>query len=194
MTQQLAYIILAAGKSQRASAPKGLIIYKGKPLLLYHLKAFSKIKGKKIFLVLGKHYREYLDFFPFLMTGHYQGLEIEIICNHHYELGPFYSIQLALKESALFKGVFISPIDCPPDCRHNVMSELSTHFTQDDIHIPSCKSGEGHPILLGKKYYQEALKIAPQSPEGRLDYFIQNFRPKKISTQSLSIKNNFNFL
>ncbi|HLE11454.1 MAG: hypothetical protein A2504_00030 [Bdellovibrionales bacterium RIFOXYD12_FULL_39_22] len=187
-------IILAAGQSTRMGFPKGLIEIDGKKLISSHLEHFWKCGGQKIIVVLGDSFAQY---FPLLQALERKN-DIVTIINDKIKLGPFYSIQLALKAlDPLTPGAFIRPIDSAP-LSSDVYSLLTSNslMLQKKVSIPTSSDGKGgHPILLNRLFIQQLLIIDPGHSSYRLDFQIRHLPLNEISRVSCddpSITTNLN--
>ncbi len=186
----LPLIILAAGKSSRMGFPKGLMPYRGKKLLQYQIEHFFSLGGKKVVVVLGEHRKRYLKEIPALSN-------CQLVFNDKVDLGPFYSLQLALNLLENDKGAFLIPMDTP-GANPSVWKNLSkSHQGKEWVTIPTFEERGGHPIILNQSFFKTLLSVDPQSEEARLDVQIKKLTQEKIrrfSVKDSRIRLNINSL
>lgn len=186
----LPLIILAAGKSSRMGFPKGLMPYRGKKLLQYQIEHFFSLGGKKVVVVLGEHRERYLKEIPALSN-------CQLVFNDKVDLGPFYSLQLALNLLENDKGAFLIPMDTP-GANPSVWKNLSkSHQGKEWVTIPTFEERGGHPIILNQSFFKTLLSVDPQSEEARLDVQIKKLTQEKIrrfSVKDSRIRLNINSL
>lgn len=186
----LPLIILAAGKSSRMGFPKGLMPYREKKLLQYQIEHFFSLGGKKVVVVLGEHRERYLKEIPALSN-------CQLVFNDKVDLGPFYSLQLALNLLENDKGAFLIPMDTP-GANPSVWKNLSkSHQGKEWVTIPTFEERGGHPIILNQSFFKTLLSVDPQSEEARLDVQIKKLTQEKIrrfSVKDSRIRLNINSL
>jgi molybdenum cofactor cytidylyltransferase len=169
-------IILAAGKSQRMGFPKGLLEYKSKYLLQQQIETFLMAGGETILMVVGEDKAQYLEKMPNLESN------VIFIHNDNYDLGPFYSIQLAVKAFIEPPGYFIQPIDVLPP-NENLYLELLSH--KEEVVIPTFDGKGGHPTLIRNGFATKLLFYK----EGRLDEVIHNYKKAEVIRVQTSEEN-----
>lgn len=169
----LPLIILAAGKSSRMGFPKGLMPYRGKKLLQYQIEHFFSLGGKKVVVVLGEHRERYLKEIPALSN-------CQLVFNDQVDLGPFYSLQLALNLLENDKGAFLLPMDTPGANPSVWKSLAKSHQGKEWVSIPTFEERGGHPIILNRSFFKTLLNIDPQTEEARLDLQIKKLSLDKI--------------
>jgi CTP:molybdopterin cytidylyltransferase MocA len=94
-------ILLAAGRSSRMGTPKGLLDFQGRPWLSEQLQRFKAAEGRRVIIVLGFHYKQYIEGIPWLEKAACRparrfGLKISMVRNPTPEQGPFSSLQCAI--------------------------------------------------------------------------------------------------
>ncbi len=169
----LPLVILAAGKSSRMGFPKGLMPYCGKKLLQYQIEHFFSLGGKKIVVVLGEHRERYLNEIPALAN-------CQLAFNDQVDLGPFYSLQLALNLLEHEKGAFLLPMDTP-GANPSVWKSLAKgHQGKEWVTIPTFEGRGGHPIILNQSFFKTLVSVDPQSEDARLDGQIKKLSLERI--------------
>lgn len=148
-------IILAAGDSSRLGYPKQIARYKDKTLLQYAIDAANGSKADKKVLVLGAFKDEIKKTFP--------GASIPNIPNPNWEKGM---------ASTLIKGLEylqkINPVDqviimlCDqPFVDSKLLNKLIATQKKTGKGIVACEYAKtfGVPILFGKAYFEELMKL-----------------------------------
>lgn len=148
-------IILAAGDSSRLGYPKQIARYKDKTLLQYAIDAANGSKAYKKVLVLGAFKDEIKKTFP--------GASIPNIPNPNWEKGM---------ASTLIKGLEylqkINPVDqviimlCDqPFVDSKLLNKLIATQKKTGKGIVACEYAKtfGVPILFGKAYFEELMKL-----------------------------------
>jgi len=175
-------ILLCAGRSERLGAPKGLVPFEGELWLGRQLKSFFTLGGQNVIVVLGYDAGLYLQQESlWKKTG--SGL-IDVVINDTPERGPFSSLQMAIRFllSKEVKGAFVLPIDVP--CPEKGVWQALSLQTKSDYWavIPAFAGCAGHPVWLGRRFFEPLLKVSPEDSDGRLDRQIDclNIDQKKI--------------
>jgi CTP:molybdopterin cytidylyltransferase MocA len=185
-------ILLAGGKSQRMGTPKGLLRYRNRFWLLEQCNRYKAAGGKRIILVLGFHWKDYLEQI-FNLSEEVQnpifrmGLEISVVVNAQPELGPFSSLQCAVTVlmQGDYPGAFVLPIDVPgPDLE--VFRNMARSFEDGkEALIPRYRTKGGHPVLLSRTFLNRLSEISPESETARLDFQIRALPREKVAYLSV---------
>lgn len=168
-------------------SPKGLLrTPDGQTLLELQLDRLSRA-CKKVLLVLGAQgaqLRAYLKEFPWLTPGGWapwprdteRPLELLTLINPQPELGPFSSLQLALKWE--FPYYFCLPVDvpAPPGPLFELLERTLLETTAWAV-VPTYQGKGGHPILLTQNFAKVLLQVPIQTPEARLDFQLRKLGP-----------------
>ena len=156
MSRALAFIILAAGESQRMGSPKPLLRL-GDQTFIEHILAnrFLAEEGIQPLVVLGHEAEAIQRRLPADMAR---------AINTAYSSGRMSSIQCGLRTLSLpVEGAFILPVDCPL-VSESVLQKIHEAFTgRQDICIPSCRFRRGHPPLIGAEYFSEILGMGSEA-------------------------------
>ena len=141
-------------------------------------------------VVLGEHRDSYLKEIPAL-------LNCELLYNDKIDLGPFYSLRLALEFLKDEKAVFLLPMDTP-GANPSVWKTLTrSHQGNEWVSIPTFNERGGHPIILNQSFFQTILDVNLESEEARLDLQIKKLtqeKVKRIPVKDSRIKLNINSL
>jgi molybdenum cofactor cytidylyltransferase len=173
-------ILLAAGRSSRMGAPKGLLPFGGRPWLLEQLSGFRKAGGREAIVVLGFHREAYEERIPWLKDAltrplWEEGLKIAVVVNPAPEQGPFSSLLCALAAMGPRKrpAYFVLPLDVPCPGRE-VWEKLAQAFNPPlSAIIPRFQNRGGHPVLLSAVFLDRLNEIPATDPNARLDFQIR---------------------
>jgi molybdenum cofactor cytidylyltransferase len=143
--EELAAVVLAAGRSRRMGRPKALLSIDGEPLLARTHRLLRSYGIARVLTVLGDEapaIRARLALDP-----------RDVVVNPAVERGPFSSLLLALerlvREDDSVPGVFVLPVDVPAPPRA-VWDALATQAESPDTlaAVPTYAGRGGHPLLL----------------------------------------------
>ncbi len=200
-------VLLCGGQGARMGVLKGLATLpapRGHCTLLEHqIDALNSVGLKKVILVLGHGYEEYLKRVANLneAVDHWchwssssstSSLEFQVVINPHPQLGPFSSLQRGIagllqdptgpKNSFISDGLFVLPVDHPSPSR-GVWLQISTaeQSSQDRptlVRIPTYHGRGGHPIWIHPSFAKKLLEVGsiPHRSNGdslRLDHQIR---------------------
>jgi molybdenum cofactor cytidylyltransferase len=148
-------ILLAAGESKRMGRPKQMLEWQGKTILLHVLKNLINSDVDEILLVLGheaEQIRRSLPEFP-----------IKIVINPNYERGMASSLRQGLLVMDPRSEAFLVLLADQPGIGPEIINRVIRDFQQADpkrgICRPVYRGLQGHPVLIGIKYLQEALQL-----------------------------------
>ncbi len=158
LKNQVAAIVLAAGKSERMGRPKMLLPWKGSTVLGTVLQTLYDSGIEKIICVLGSARQEIEDHLRRLPFS------VEVIFNALYEnreMGD--SIRAGFSSiGEQVDAVLIVLGDQPQMQSHTVIKILEAFKeTGSALIVPSFQMRRGHPWLIGKTLWTEFKKIGP---------------------------------
>lgn len=165
-------IVLAAGASTRAGAPKGLIEVRGVRWLERQLEALGACGVSRAVVVLGASRDAYRSAIAWMDGALAAGARVgavlvRAVVNERPELGPFSSLQRAIALAPA--GAFVLPVDVP--CAEgSVLGALADAVAAGALAaIPVHGGRGGHPVLLGEALARDLAAVDPTSADARLD-------------------------
>ncbi|VXA94534.1 conserved hypothetical protein [Flavobacterium sp. 9R] len=173
MKNNVAFVLLAGGKSERMGQPKGLLFNKEEYWLETQLKSIASAGGTEVYIVLGFHTSTYCEKLPWLTSAlqapiTYLNLNIRAIVNPNPERGSFSSLQTVLSQIEEPKTILFCPIDVPIPKDETLQLLLEK---QQAIVVPNYKGKNGHPIVMAASFWRPLLQL--DSSNSRLDYLIK---------------------
>lgn len=173
MKNNIAFVLLAGGKSERMGQPKGLLFDKKEYWLETQLKSIASAGGKEVYIALGFHTPTYCEKLPWLTSAlqapiTYLNLNIRAIVNPNPERGSFSSLQTVLSQIEKPKTILLCPIDVPIPKDETLELLLEK---QQAIVIPNYKGKNGHPIVMATSFWRPLLQL--DSSNSRLDFLIK---------------------
>ena len=191
MLARFSLVILAAGRAERMGFPKGLIRCNDRTLLENHIDSFFSNGGKRVHLILGDNRGLYERALAHL----FHDPNIHVIINDRIALGPFFSLQLGLRDSPGDEARFILPVDAQTPGR-STWALLAQHsLPRYRAVVPVHGNRGGHPVVLSAVYSQFLLSLDPAGAESRLDVQIRSMpshQVKRVEAGDESILANFN--
>lgn len=180
MKNNVAFVLLAGGKSERMGQPKGLLLHNNNYWLETQLKSIASSGGTEVYIALGFHTAAYCEKLPWLTSAlqvpiTYLNLNIRAIVNPNPERGSFSSLQTVLAEISEHTTVLLCPIDVPIPKDETLQLLLEK---QQAIVIPNYKGKNGHPILMTASFWRPLLQLNPSN--SRLDFLIKACPSSKI--------------
>ena len=150
----IAFVLLAAGLSERFGSPKALAVIENQTIIERLQTKILQTSVDKIIIVLGAHHQ--------LLEPHvFKHKKITSVYNKHYKFGQTSSIQTALKNLPVeTKGFFILPVDFPmivPLTIEALIREFNNTF--DEIIIPTFGDCRGHPPLFHISFKNLILEL-----------------------------------
>ena len=148
-------ILLAAGESKRMGRPKQMLAWKGKTLLRHVLENLIHSTVDEIILVLG-HEAEAIQ-------KSLTEFQIKIVINPDYQQGMASSLRQGLL--AMDPGIeaFLVVLADQPGIGPEIINQIIDAFQRADprrgIARPVYRGLQGHPVLIGVRYLQEALQL-----------------------------------
>lgn len=173
MKNNVAFVLLAGGKSERMRQPKGLLLQNNNYWLETQLKSIASSGGTEVYIALGFHTAAYCEALPWLTSAlqvpiTYLNLNIRAIVNPNPERGSFSSLQTVLAEISEHTTVLLCPIDVPIPKDETLQLLLEK---QQAIVIPNYKGKNGHPIVMAASFWRPLLQLDPN--KSRLDFLIK---------------------
>jgi molybdenum cofactor cytidylyltransferase len=180
-------ILLAAGRSSRMGQPKGLLLWKGKPLILHQLQQIASSKIKDIIVVLGHQPEAYK---PYINDK-----QATVLWNQNWEQGKSSSILKGLSAiKRACRAILFVNIDQPVSyCTINQL--IDAHKASKAwIYIPVFNGRRGHPVLFST-HLLPALHAITEETQG-LKQIIRNYAESivHVTMDEDSILYNFNTL
>ncbi|MEM0577053.1 nucleotidyltransferase family protein [Flavobacterium polysaccharolyticum] len=173
MKNNVAFVVLAGGKSERMGQPKGLLFNKEEYWLETQLKSIASAGGTEVYIALGFHTAAYCETLPWLTSAlqvpiTYLNLNIRAVQNPNPERGSFSSLQTVLSQIEKPKTILLCPIDVPIPKDETLELLLEK---QQAIAIPNYKGKNGHPIVMNPSFWKSLVQLNPSN--SRLDYLIK---------------------
>ena len=173
-------IILAAGESSRMKAPKMVLPFGKSTIIETVIANVTASDIDKMVIVLGSWKEEILQ----VIEKH----NINICFNDNYGQGMLSSVQCGLR---FIPGVFRGALICPGDqpmVEKRIINMVISAFNSSGkgIVIPSSEKKRGHPVIIGRKYYDEILNLGPSDTLRRImDNHSDDI--KEVETNSSSV-------
>ncbi len=148
-------ILLAAGESKRMGRPKQLLEWQGKSLLHHSVEALINSAADEIILVLGHEARRIRASLP--------ALSIKIVINPDYKRGMASSLRQGLLAmdpgSEAFLVLLADQPGIGPEIINILIRTYQRAYPKRGIVRPVYRGLQGHPVLIGVQYLQEALQL-----------------------------------
>ena len=148
-------ILLAAGESKRMGRPKQMLAWKGKTLLRHVLENLIHSTVDEIILVLG-HEAEAIQ-------KSLTEFQIKIVINPDYQQGMASSLRQGLLAMDPGSEAFLVVLADQPGIDPEIINQIIHKFQRADprrgIARPVYRGLQGHPVLIGVRYLQEALQL-----------------------------------
>jgi CTP:molybdopterin cytidylyltransferase MocA len=181
MKNNVVFVLLAGGKSERMGHPKGLLLHNDNYWLETQLKSIASSGGTEVYIALGFHTATYCEKLPWLTSAlqvpiTYLNLNIRAIVNPNPERGSFSSLQTVLAEISEHTTVLLCPIDVPIPKDETLQLLLEK---KQAIVIPNYKGKNGHPIVMTASFWKPLLQLDPN--KSRLDFLIKACPSSMIS-------------
>jgi CTP:molybdopterin cytidylyltransferase MocA len=173
MKNNVAFVLLAGGKSERMGQPKGLLFHNNNYWLETQLKSIASFGCIEVYIALGFHTAAYCDKLPWLNSAllspiTYLNLNIRAVQNPNPERGSFSSLQTVLSQIEETKTILFCPIDVPIPKDETLQLLLEK---QQAVVIPNYKGKNGHPIVMAASFWRPLLQLNPN--KSRLDFLIK---------------------
>ena len=157
--QNIAAIVLAAGKSSRMQEPKILLDLAGRPIISYPLASIKKAGIQEIFVVVGHGYPDAIAFLTMMPEGD----GVDILINHHYKQGMASSIVLAMEMLSLEASAVLLFLADMPFINSKIIMQIIDFFQssehQDKFFVPCYQGSYGHPVLIPRKYFSDLKEL-----------------------------------
>lgn len=149
----IAIIILAAGSSNRMRQPKGLLDWKGLPLLEHQcVEALQSNLGPTL-VVTGAHATAYARVIP---------AEVSMFTNPNWASGRVSSILFGMKTLPIdTQGVLFLSIDQP--CSRSTLNAVASGLADHPIAIANFRAQRGHPVAFSRDVFPSINRIAEQN-------------------------------
>lgn len=144
--QEIAALILAAGKGSRIGSPKYLLKYRGKTFIQHIYDNLFKCGLKNIVAVIRKEYEEW---FRENFKGNY-------LINKFPEMDMLSSVILGIEKLTEFKGIMIFPVD-HPHVKKETVSGLINSFNLHPGNVikPVFENSSGHPVIIPSSLFMD---------------------------------------
>ncbi len=154
---EISAIILAAGESSRmGSSPKANLKIKNRTFLEIISRLYINNGINNVYTIVGHHKDRIIE--------ENSNSNIKFIENAEYKTGQLSSIITginAIKDS--FQAAVIHPVDHPLVRKDTVKKLLvSIQNYTPAIVVPGFNNRRGHPVIFGKKVYNEILNASPE--------------------------------
>jgi molybdenum cofactor cytidylyltransferase len=148
-------ILLAAGESKRMGRSKQMLEWRGKTLLLHVLENLINSDVDEIILVLGHEAEQIRKCLPVV--------QIKIVINPDYQKGMSSSLRYGLLAMDPRSEAFLVLLADQPGIGPEIINHLIRDFQKTNpkpgIVRPVYRGLQGHPVLIGVQYLQEALQL-----------------------------------
>ena len=183
MKNNIDFVLLAGGKSERLGVAKGLLKYQQTYWILEQLHRISKTNIKDVYIGLGFNFEHYFNAIPWLHNAQsnfieYEGLKVKVIINENPEYGSFSTLQTVLKVIPKSSEILVNHIDIPILNSEELSKIISF---KNEIVLPNYKGKNGHPIKLNPSFWNNLLQLHPTEKDSRLDFQLKKVNPVKIS-------------
>jgi molybdenum cofactor cytidylyltransferase len=158
--KQVTALILAAGRSTRMGRPKLALPWKESQAIIAHVASTLRAGGAAPIIVVTGGHRTAVE-------GALEGQDVSIVHNEHFEEGGMLrSIKVGLR--ALAEREARAALICPGDLPRlevDTVSALIRAWDGDEraLTAPSYRMQRGHPVLIGRAYWGEILRLSEGS-------------------------------
>lgn len=197
MKNNIAFVLLAGGKSERMGTPKGLLNYNNHFWIIEQLQRIDCKLIKEVYIGLGFDYEVYFKEIPWLTAAHiqsvtYENLLIRVVINKNPELESFSTLLSVLNIIPKEYDILFQPIDIP---LLNKIDLLKITSSKKTIVMPFFEEKNGHPIKLSSSFCNNLRRLNPSDSKNRLDIEIKKIgsnEVERIEVMDLSINKNLN--
>ena len=197
MKNNIAFVLLAGGKSQRMGIAKGLLKYHDRFWIIEQLLRIDYEHVNEVYIGLGHDYEAYFKEIPWLVDAQFQpvtfnNLTIRVNINKNPELGPFSTLRSVLNVIPKEYEIVFQPIDIPILNKIDLLKITNCNYK---IAMPFFKGKNGHPIKLSSTFCNDLRRLNPTDSKNRLDMEIKKINPSEINrieVTDASINKNFN--
>ena len=188
MKNNVVFVLLAGGKSERMGVAKGLLKYQNTYWILEQLNRISTSTIIEAYIGLGYQHEEYSNKIPWFTEAQtqfvfYKNLKVRVVINQNPQLGSFSTLQSVLNQIPKNKSVLINPIDIPI---LNTAELQNIIETENQIVLPNFGGNNGHPIKLHPDFWNPLLLLNPTDENSRLDLEIKKIISSKITTITIT--------
>jgi molybdenum cofactor cytidylyltransferase len=158
-------LLLAAGESERMGTPKGLLQWRGQPLLSHQIQQIQKSRVSECVVVLGRDSERLL---PLVHSPMRPGWKARPVVNPRYREGKCASIQAGLTAVATRPdGILIASVDQPleADLLNALLRAAESEWEKcaaagrRGIIVPAFHGRPGHPPLFRAALFAELMGI-----------------------------------
>ncbi len=187
MENNLVFVLLAGGKSERMGLPKGLLLYQETFWIIEQLNRISNSTITSVFIGLGFYSEKYFEAVPWLRNAldnfvEYKNLKIKVVLNPLPENGSFSTLQSVLFHLPKNSLVLIHPIDVPILKATELQKIIDV---ENEIVLPNFQGKCGHPIKVSSQFWKHFLELDCNDQNARLDFQIKKAKP--IQRTSVSV-------
>ncbi len=152
----IALVVLAAGRSTRMGTPKALVEFEGRPLVEHLLAPPLLREFGDVVVVLGHDADAVRPVVARLGYRH--------VVNPDPDRGRTGSAHAGLRAlRAAFRAVFVHPVDCPIILPQTYLA-VATAIGPADVAVPVYRGNRGHPPLVSAKIIPQILAARPDEP------------------------------
>jgi molybdenum cofactor cytidylyltransferase len=150
---RIACLVLAAGRSSRMAPRNKLLEPIGGEKMVRRVAATAIASGAEPVIVVSGHEAA-------AVAGALQGLDVTIVTNPDYADGLSTSLRTGLRAlPAGIDGALILLGDMP-EVEASVLAALMAAFARANaICVPVCHGRRGNPVLWGKSYFAEMMRL-----------------------------------
>jgi molybdenum cofactor cytidylyltransferase len=151
--EQIAAVVLAAGKSTRMGEPKQLLLLNNRPVLEHTLRNLRAAKVTEIVLVLG---------FASEAIRHQLALnEVKVVENENYEEGMGESLRAGLSVLSESVDAALVVLADQPFVRSQTYDQIIDRYQRSvaQIVVPTYRAFRGNPVLLDRSVFPEVMAL-----------------------------------
>lgn len=151
----IAAVVLAAGLSSRMGQPKVLMPWIDHKTIIEHIvEQLIRARIEHITVVTGHYAAE--------VKAQLAPYDVHIVYNRAYRTGEMLSsIKAGLRTLPNEITASLIVLGDQPRLNARVLNDIQVHYAEQggDLLIPSYQMRRGHPILIGRRYWQEILML-----------------------------------
>ena len=170
---EIGTIILAAGSSSRMSGSKQMLHVNGESLLRKCTRVVKNLE-KPALVVLGHDFETH--------KAEISDMDMDITFNLDWQKGMGSSLKFGLNQLhhnyPTLNGVLITVCDQPHLSTHTLINLIKVFDDEDSIVASYYNQTVGPPVIFGRNYFKELLKI--EDHQGA-KYLLNKYETKKVS-------------